>query len=215
MMKPLPVFALVVLAACATTGEAGEGDKNLPSAGVGPFRKLEPEEVKGLAPFVLQDEASLYREPAVARAAHRQHAPYLDAVNDQDADNPADYAIHLTRRARGLPLWTSLLAYGTDAYVDAVEQCLGTAAYAAKRIEASPVLELATDPQLSVVLFRRTGWDAEDHARWSRRARAEGLGLVTPTTFAGRTALRLCFVNPRTTGADVDLLLASLEGDGG
>lgn len=58
---------LVCGVGCATTGAEGEGDKNLPSAGVGPFRKLEPEEVKGLAPFVLDDRASLYREPAVLR----------------------------------------------------------------------------------------------------------------------------------------------------
>jgi L-2,4-diaminobutyrate decarboxylase len=155
--------------------------------------------------------AVIYREPALARAAHRQHAHYLDAVNDDDADNPADYAVHLTRRARGVPLWASLLAHGTDAYVDAVERCLATAAYAAKQIEASPLLTLAVEPQLSVVLFERTGWAAEDYARWSHGTRVRGLGLVTPSTVGGRPVLRFCFVNPRTTLADVDLLLDSLR----
>lgn len=154
--------------------------------------------------------AVIYRDPALARAAHRQHAHYLDAVNDDDADNPADYAVHLTRRARGVPLWASILAYGTDAYVDAVERCLATAAYAAKQIEDDPLLDLVIDPQLSVVLFRRVGWKADDYARWSHRIRVRGLGLVTPSTYAGRPVLRLCFVNPRTTSADVDVLLASL-----
>lgn len=55
---------LFVCAACATTGAAGEGDENLPTAGVGPFRKLDVDEVKGIAPFVLDDAASQYREPA-------------------------------------------------------------------------------------------------------------------------------------------------------
>ncbi|WP_217645335.1 pyridoxal phosphate-dependent decarboxylase family protein [Nocardioides terrae] len=155
--------------------------------------------------------AVVYREPAVARAAHRQSAHYLDAVEGDDADNPADYAVHLTRRARGLPLWASLLANGTDAYVDAVERCLATAGYAAKQVDTSPVLELAAEPRLSVVLLRRSGWGAADYAHWSSRARFSGLGLVTPTTYAGETVLRLCFVNPRTTQADVDMLLESLE----
>lgn len=61
------LFGLGLVAACATTGAAGEGDQNLPSAGVGPFRRLEPEEVKGVAPFVLDDARALYREPAVLR----------------------------------------------------------------------------------------------------------------------------------------------------
>lgn len=60
-------LAIVILAACGTSGDAGEGDKNLPTAGVGPFRKLEAEEMKGLAPFVLEDGLALYREPAVLR----------------------------------------------------------------------------------------------------------------------------------------------------
>lgn len=61
------VLAVVVLAGCATTGDSGQGDLNLPTAGVGPFRKLAAEEVKGSAPFVLDDSQALYREPAVLR----------------------------------------------------------------------------------------------------------------------------------------------------
>ncbi len=155
--------------------------------------------------------AVLYRDPTVARAAHRQSAHYLDAANGDEADNPADYAVHLTRRARGVPLWASLLANGTDAYVDAVEGCLAMATYAAKRIEASPHLELVTEPGLSVVLFRRRGWTPSDYAAWSHRARVRGLGLITPTAYGGETVLRLCFVNPATTHDDVDLVVRDLH----
>jgi glutamate/tyrosine decarboxylase-like PLP-dependent enzyme len=157
--------------------------------------------------------AVIYRDPAAARAAHRQSAHYLDPT--LDADNPADYAVHLTRRARGIPLWASLVANGTDAYVDAVERCLETATYAAKRIEASHELELVMPPELSVVILRRRGWRSEDYARWSEQAWRSGQALVTPTTFAGETVLRLCFVNPVTSTADVDLVLSSLRSSGG
>jgi hypothetical protein len=67
VLRAAALCVLIVNARCATTGAEGEGDKNLPSAGVGPFRKLEPEEVKGLAPFVLDDSRALYRDPAVLR----------------------------------------------------------------------------------------------------------------------------------------------------
>jgi aromatic-L-amino-acid/L-tryptophan decarboxylase len=158
----------------------------------------------------------IYRDPAVARAAHRQSAHYLDATltgpADSPADNPADYAVHLTRRARGVPLWMSLVANGTDAYVDAVERCLETATYAAKCIEAVDDLELVTEPQLSVVLFRRRGWRAEDYNAWSEHMWRSGVALVTPTTFGGEVVLRLCFVNPVTSTEDVDLVLRSLHG---
>jgi L-2,4-diaminobutyrate decarboxylase len=47
--------------------------------------------------------ALLYRRPELAQAAHRQHAGYLDAARVGADWNPSDYAIHLTRRARGPP----------------------------------------------------------------------------------------------------------------
>jgi hypothetical protein len=56
---------VLVASACATTGASGRGDENLPTSGVGPFRKLADDEVLGVAPFVLDDKAGLYREPAV------------------------------------------------------------------------------------------------------------------------------------------------------
>ena len=153
--------------------------------------------------------AVLYLEPSVARAAHRQQAAYLDPAHHND--NPADYATHLTRRARGLPVWASLVANGTDAYTDAVERCIHLATYAAKQIEVAPHVEIATEPHLSVVLFRRVGWNDEDYGRWSAQMLARGMALITPTTFAGEPVLRLCFVNPLTTTHDVDLVLQSLE----
>ena len=53
------LFLMALIAACATTGDDGEGDLNLPTSGVGPFRKLSGAETRGIAPFVLDaaDEA--------------------------------------------------------------------------------------------------------------------------------------------------------------
>ena len=58
--------------------------------------------------------ALLYRDPALARSVHKQDASYLDVIHDRPGEwNPTDYAYHLTRRARGLPLWFSLSVYGS------------------------------------------------------------------------------------------------------
>jgi L-2,4-diaminobutyrate decarboxylase len=153
--------------------------------------------------------AVIYRNPERARQAHTQIASYLEAVND--GDNPSDYAVHLSRRARGIPLWVSLLANGSDAYVEAVDRCLLLAEYAAERIEASESLDIVGVPTLSIVLFRRAGWTASDYARWSERAIVSGLGLVTPTRHGAETVLRLCFVNPVTTRADIKRIIESLH----
>ncbi|MCW2541009.1 MAG: aspartate aminotransferase family protein [Frankiales bacterium] len=153
--------------------------------------------------------AVLYRDPEVARAAHTQTASYLEPVGA--GDNPSDYAIHLTRRARGLPLWLSLLANGTAGYRDAVDRCLDLAADAGRLITRADHLQLVVDPQLSVVLFRRLGWRAADYARWSQHAISSGLALVTPTKVVGETVLRLCFVNPLTTRTDIERIIADLS----
>lgn len=66
LRKLAPLALVAVLApSCATTGAEGEGDRNLPTTGVGPFRKLGVDEVAGIAPFVFDDRTALYREPAV------------------------------------------------------------------------------------------------------------------------------------------------------
>lgn len=157
--------------------------------------------------------ALLYREPEIARAAHTQHAEYLDAVHVGDAHewNPSDYAHHLSRRARGLPFWFSLAVHGSDAYTEAVEATLRLARHTAQMVADAEHLELLLEPELSVVLFRRRGWSAEQYQRWSDEQLRSGHAFVVPTTWDGATALRCCFVNPRTTGAQVAGLLDSLR----
>jgi glutamate/tyrosine decarboxylase-like PLP-dependent enzyme len=144
----------------------------------------------------------------------RQEAGYLDTVNQPDAAwsewNPADYAYHLSRRARGLPLWFSLATYGTDAYRDAIERVLMLTRETAAEIAARPELELVMDPELSVVLFRRRGWSDADYEAWWRRLLEAQIAFVQPTTWRGEKLARLCFVNPRTTIDHVRAVLGTM-----
>jgi glutamate/tyrosine decarboxylase-like PLP-dependent enzyme len=146
--------------------------------------------------------ALLYRDPAQARAAHAQSANYLDQI-DREMWNPADLAIHLSRRARGLPFWFSLATHGTDRYAAAVEQTLDISRTVAAAIRSSRHLELACEPHLSVLLFQRSGWDTASYRDWSQRLAREGVILCLPTTWHGETVLRLAFVNPDTNAERV------------
>ncbi|MCU1500799.1 MAG: Pyridoxal-dependent decarboxylase, partial [Ilumatobacteraceae bacterium] len=159
--------------------------------------------------------ALLYRDPAVARAAHTQQAEYLDVLHHEDAPawNPSDYAHHLSRRARGLPFWFSLATYGTDAYRDAIESTLEVARRAAEAIGESTHLELLMPPELGVLLFRRVGWSPARYQLWSDEMLAAGEAFVVPTSWNGETVLRLCIVNPRTSLDDIIVIIDSLRGD--
>jgi glutamate/tyrosine decarboxylase-like PLP-dependent enzyme len=156
--------------------------------------------------------ALLYRRPNLAKAVHTQDAQYLEVLHSDNPEewNPSDYAYHLTRRARGLPLWFSLAVNGLDAYRDGVEAGLAIAAAAAGRIDACPHVELVRDPGLSIVLFRRPGWSKPDYEDWSARLLADQIGFVTPTTWEGETVARFAFLHPDTTVAMVDEMLATM-----
>ncbi|WP_104435702.1 pyridoxal-dependent decarboxylase [Kineococcus xinjiangensis] len=155
--------------------------------------------------------ALLYREPALARAAHTQYASYLDVLTDRGEWDPADYAIGLTRRARGLPFWFSLAAHGTAAYTAAVERTLQVARAATAMVRDRPHLELVAEPELSVVAFYRRGWDTPDYSAWSQRLLDEQFAFVVPSSHEGRTCLRLAVVNPRTSEDDIAAILDTLD----
>ncbi|MFN8590392.1 MAG: pyridoxal-dependent decarboxylase [Thermomicrobiales bacterium] len=143
--------------------------------------------------------ALLYRDPALARAAHSQSGAYLEALNERMEWNPADYAVQLSRRARGLPFWFSLAVHGSDAYTAAVEITLSVSRQAVAAIRARPYLELLVEPDLTALVFRRHGWTSADYDAWSARLFADGIAFVMPTRYAGEAAARIVILSPRTT----------------
>jgi L-2,4-diaminobutyrate decarboxylase len=154
--------------------------------------------------------ALIYRNPDLARAVHVQHAAYLDVLTDRPDWNPSDYAVQLSRRARGLPFWFSLAVHGTRAYALAVERTMEVARFAEQCVRDSTYLELIRDPMLSVVVFRRIGWTDRDYDEWSDRLLADGYAFVVPTKHEGETVTRVAIVNPRTTEDDITGILTSM-----
>ncbi len=152
--------------------------------------------------------ALVYRKPKLASAAHTQHGEYLDALTDGDEFNPSDYAYNLTRRARGLPLWFSLATYGVGAYRKAVAENIEVAHKIAEVIAKRKDLKLVREPELSIVVFEKEGWQLADYQKWSDRILAEGLGFVVPSSHQGKPNARFAIVNPRT---DLKLLTQLID----
>lgn len=154
--------------------------------------------------------ALVYRNPELAREVHMQRASYLETLNDDPSWSPSDYAIHLTRRTRGLPFWFSLAAHGTDAYAEAMEATMDVARAAAEKIRQHPHLELVREPELSVVAFTRHGWEKNDYQKWSDKLLADQIGFIPPSSHQGQPILRFAIVNPWTKVADIEAILATL-----
>lgn len=157
--------------------------------------------------------AVIYKNLELAKKAHSQKGAYLDIFKDEGAQgfNPADYQIQLTRRLRGLPLWFSLAMHGTNKYKKAIERGIELAQIAAKKIKENDNLELVRPASLSVVLFKRKGWSAEDYRDWTYKNHREGFALVTPSLWKGESVIRFCFINPDTTEKDIEQILETLE----
>lgn len=155
--------------------------------------------------------ALLYREPDAGRRVHTQHAEYLDTLTDTDEFSPSDYSIQLTRRPRGLPMWFSLATYGVTAYREAVTATLDLTQRIAAEIAARPELRLVRDPQLSVVVFEREGWEREDYDRWSAALLDSQRAFVVPSSHKGRPNTRFAILNPLTTFDDLVGILDTMK----
>ena len=153
--------------------------------------------------------ALVYRNPELAKQVHSQHASYLDTLKDENW-SPSDYAIHLTRRTRGLPFWFSLAAHGTDAYAEAMEQTLIVAQQAADLVRNHPNLELLCEPELSIVAFTRKGWVAADYQKWSDQLLEDQVGFIPPSSHRGQPIVRFAIVNPWTKISDISIILERL-----
>ena len=157
--------------------------------------------------------ALVYRDPLLAKAAHTQHAEYLDVLTETGDWNPSDYAYHLSRRPRGLPLWFSLATHGIGAYRDAVESNIQLAHKIAAEIDRRPGFALVRQPELSNVVFTRDGWSAADYARWSTDLLHRDVAFVVPSSHLGQPNTRFSIVNPQTTYEALVQILDTMEND--
>ena len=154
--------------------------------------------------------ALLYKDARKGSIAHGQRGNYLDAV-DKSSWNPSDFALHLTRRPRGLPLWFSLAVYGSTAYAKAIKKTIQIAKKIAIGIKKNKNLELILGPQLTVILFRSKKLNDDEVNIWSEKYRRNGALLCLPTTWKNMKVLRICVVNPNTDPSHVIKILKTLN----
>jgi L-2,4-diaminobutyrate decarboxylase len=155
--------------------------------------------------------ALVYRNPEIAREAHTQHGDYLESLTETGEFNPSDHAVNLTRRVRGLPLWFSMATHGVESYRDAIASNIDLAHQIAQEIAGRDYLTLVRQPQLSVVVFERNGWDKDDYRNWSEALLQSGQAFVAPSSHQGKPNTRFAIVNPTTKFSDLVAILETLR----
>ena len=73
------------------------------------------------------------------------------------------------------------------------------------------VIREHTGGRLTVLEFRRIGWCADDYTAWSNGLMDVGTAFVVPTHIDGEAAARIVISNPRTTMADIGMVLDSMQ----
>lgn len=157
----------------------------------------------------------LVREAALLKSAFQIMPDYLQDLRRGPAEvNPCDHGIQLTRAFRALKVWLSFQVFGAAAFREAVERGFHLAEYAEARLRRMPGWEVVSPAKMAVVAFRylpEQGGANELPLRMVDAMLRDGIALATSTVLRGKTALRLCTINPRTTERDIDETLDYLD----
>jgi aromatic-L-amino-acid/L-tryptophan decarboxylase len=156
--------------------------------------------------------ALLVRDPDDLVAAHEGSGAYfrgLPAV--EGLPHYCQRGPELTRPTRGPLLWFPLRLHGTRAFATELDRMLDLAALAYQRLSTMPGVVVGPPPELSIVAFRAAAGDAATDAI-VEALHATGRFQVSTTVLAGRAAIRLAFLSPRTTQARVLEALDIVEG---
>jgi aromatic-L-amino-acid/L-tryptophan decarboxylase len=162
----------------------------------------------------------LVRDAEALRSTFSLVPEYLriDAESEGGVHGPtwfSEYGFLQTRGFLALKVWMALKHSGLAGYSRAVEHDLALAEHLAARVDASPLLELAAPPSLSIVCFRYVPPTlAEDEERLNdlnrrllERVQLSGKAFLSSTMLTGRLVLRACIVNYRSTRADIDQMV--------
>ncbi|MDH4160446.1 MAG: aminotransferase class I/II-fold pyridoxal phosphate-dependent enzyme [Actinomycetota bacterium] len=155
-------------------------------------------------------------EPGALERTFAMHPEYLRDAQGGRVDLH-NRSLELTRRSRAAKLWLTLRTYGVDALAAAVQRGVALAEEAQRLVEREARLEVVTPARLGVLTFAVKGADDIVHAGVTEAVNADGYAAITGTVVGGRSVLRLCTINPRTTVADLEgtvSLVARVAGAG-
>jgi glutamate/tyrosine decarboxylase-like PLP-dependent enzyme len=131
--------------------------------------------------------------------------------------NLCDYGIQLTRRFRALKLWMTIKVMGGAAIEKALERGFQLAEATEAMVRRLEGWEVVTPAQLGIVNFRYAGRGlTEEKLNWLNGELVDAMianqfAMISSTVLRGQRVLRMCTINPRTTGADIHGTLSRLD----
>ncbi len=162
----------------------------------------------------------LVRDSRFLSGTFRTQPVYLrDLMGAAEEINFFDMGIQLTRRFRALKFYMSLKTYGLGAFRKSVKDSIALAEWWGGYLDQQPDWEVISAPSLAVITFRYRPANADfDECELDRinqyisdRIIEEAEAMLATTKVDGKTVLRMCLINPRTTKEHLTSTLESLE----
>jgi aromatic-L-amino-acid decarboxylase len=157
----------------------------------------------------------LVRDGEALKRAHTVHAEYMPPMQDDpDLVDFCLYSPELSRDFRGLRVWLPLKLHGVSTFRRALDEKLDLARWVTEELRSIPGMEIAAEPQLSLVAFRltRPGMPESELNEMNRRVleavNARQRVFLTATVLKGKFVMRICVLHFRTHG---DLMQAAME----
>jgi glutamate/tyrosine decarboxylase-like PLP-dependent enzyme len=145
------------------------------------------------------------REREALRAAMAITAEYLPT--ETEFRNPSDYAPELSRRARGVEVWSALISLGRSGLEEMIERSCRQARRFAEGLTAAGY-HILNDVVLNQVLV--SFGDAEMTQRVIAEIQADGTCWCGGTVWQGQTAMRISVSSWATTDDDVEKSLTAI-----
>lgn len=163
----------------------------------------------------------LVREGWRLKNTFRVVPDYIQDVDRTEEEvNFFDYGIQMTRGFRALKLWMSLQTFGLEAFQKAISRGIELAEFTEEVLRESGQWEIVTPAQIGLITFRYVpeGWSDEEVDALNRglveKMIKDRFAFISSTILGGRTVLRMCTDNPRTTEEDIRETIRRLESFG-
>lgn len=149
----------------------------------------------------------LVKDAATLRHAFDVSSSYLAMEQDPDLIHYAHHGPQLSRGFKALKVWWSLRHFGGKAYAEVIEHMADLAATMGEIAEKRPEFELLAPVVFNCACFRLSKLDEQANRAVLKALVDSGLAFLGPASVKGQFGLRACFMNLRTTKADVELIM--------
>lgn len=159
------------------------------------------------------------KSPGLLRETFHIMPEYLkDTEVGEGEVNFGERGVQLTRNFRALKLWLSLKAFGADAFKEAVAYGFELAEHVEELVRDQAHWDVVTPAQMGIINFRYVRAEVTENElnafnkRIIDQSVEGGFAMISSTMLRGKSVIRMCTINPRTTKEDLEKTIRQLEG---